>query len=532
MIRYTNNKINILFLLMFSLFMSCEDDDNDGRFTYNENRTIVEAAQRTTTLTSLVTALSVADGDLVGTLNGPGPFTVFAPTDTAFEDLASQLGFDDASAMVDQIDKSLLAQILTYHVVAGNNTSANLSDGQSLETVQGENVAIAISEENVFVQDQTELSGTNTAGSVVVPDQITANGVLHIVDKILLNQAAIDALNIDIRPNLTEVVIDTPALSLLEEAVLKAGVGDILSGDGPFTVFAPTDDAFQALLDSLGDDYTEIDDFDNAVEIALLKNILLYHVLPDEVNENELQAGIQETAFANNSIEIINDGGTFVIGDVTATNANITATDIDAINGVAHTIDKVLLPQAVNDFLTLLASDDLVSLVTNTPSLSILGAAIIKTDLVDELNDITNQEIVDNENTPEDESLNTGFTYYKPATVFAPSNTAFQDLFDSLGPNFNTLDDFDTPAEIKLLKNIVLYHVVPGAILQEDLSAGELATALEGNSLEVIPRVNIFVLGDATNDINAVFTNSDIEARNGVAHIIDKVLIPAEALNL
>ncbi len=523
---------NVLFLFTFAfLLVSCSDDDNTGTTSYNENRTIIEAAQRTTALNSFVEALTVADGNLISTLNGSGPFTVFAPTDIAFDDLASQLGFDNAGNMLDQINKELLTQLLNYHVVVGNNVSSGLSDGQSITTQQGEDITISIVDDKIFVQDLTELSSTNTAGEVIVPDQTTANGVLHFVNKVLIPQAAIDALSIDIRPNLTELVVDTAALSLLEEAVIKAGLAGTLSGDGPFTVFAPTNDAFTNLLDFLGDDYNDIDDFDNAIEIELLKSILLYHVIPSEINAADLQPGNVLTAFTNNSIEVISNAGSFEIGDVTMTNATITATDIDGINGVVHTIDKVLLPQAALDFLDLLGSDDLVTVVTNTPTLSILEEAIIKTGLTDTLDDITNQEVVDDESTADiDESENTGFTYYKPATVFAPSDTAFQDLFGALGANYNSIADFDTDEEIALLKNILLYHVTSGAIKAADLSVGDITTALDGSSLEVIARGSTFVLGDATNDINAQFTANDVIARNGIAHIIDKVLLPQEAV--
>jgi len=522
---------SLLSLLTFAVFLvSCNDDDTDGVVS-NENRTIVEAIQRTTAFNSLIEALTVADGDLTGTLNGSEIFTVFAPTDAAFSNLASQLGFDDSEQMLDQIDKSLLAQLLNYHIVAGNNISSNLSDGQSIATQQGENITISVTDDKIFIQDLTELSSTSTAGEVIVPDQITRNGVIHIIDKVLIPQAAISALDIDIRPNLTGLVVDTPALSLLEEAVIKADLAGTLSGDGPFTVFAPTNEAFTDLLDFLGDDYNSIDDFDNAVEIALLKNILLYHVIPDEVNAADLEVGDVETAFPTNSIEVISSSGTFVLGDITMTNATIIDTDISGINGVAHTIDKVLLPQAALDFLALLNSDDLVTTVINSPTLSFLEEAVIKTDLIDTLNDITNQEVVDDESTPDvDESENTGFTYYNTATVFAPTNAAFQDLFDTLGSDYNSIADFDTDDEIALLKNILLYHLVSGAVKAGDLSANTISTELEDANIEVIARGDTFVLGDATNDINATFIANDVMTRNGIAHIIDKVLLPQEAI--
>jgi len=530
MIKYIKN-IKLFSLLIFTfVLVSCSEDDNSSAVS-NADRTIVEVVQRTTVLNSFLDALTLANSDLVGTLNSSDLFTVFAPTDAAFDNLAKQLDFEDTESMLSQIDKGLLSQLLNYHVAAGNASSSNLSDGQTIETLQGENVTISIVDDQIFVQDLTELSSTSTAGQVIVADQFAKNGIVHYVNKVLLPNAAIETLKLDIRPNLTGLVVDTPALSLLEEAVLKAGLDGTLSGDGPFTVFAPIDEAFMNLLDALGDDYKDIDDFDNAVEKEALANILLYHVIPSRINAANLAAGDVETALEDNAIEVIDNAGSFTIGDVTMVNANISATDIDAINGVAHTIDKVLLPQAALDFLALLGSDDLVTVASNTADLSILAEAIKQTDLVDALNDITNEEILDDEATEDvDESQNTGFTYYNTATVFAPNNAAFQELFNALGPNYENIANFDTPEEIALLKNILLYHVTSGSVKAADLAAGNLATELEDASLEVIARGASFVIGDATNDINAEITLNDVMARNGVAHIIDKVLLPQEAI--
>jgi len=151
-------------------------------------------------------------------------------------------------------------------------------------------------------------------------------------------------------PTLVEIVVTTEALSVLEAAVIKADLVNTLNGSGPFTVFAPTDDAFIALLDALGDNYNSLDDFDTTEEIALLKNILLYHVVPAKVLAADLAAGDVDTALTDNSISVIASGDTYVIGDASDTDAGITGTDIMATNGVAHTINKVLLPQEAIDF--------------------------------------------------------------------------------------------------------------------------------------------------------------------------------------
>ncbi|MFP2995934.1 fasciclin domain-containing protein [Spongiivirga sp. MCCC 1A20706] len=304
--------------------------------------------------------------------------------------------------------------------------------------------------------------------------------------------------------NIVELAIANDNLTQLEAAVIKADLVDTLSGDGPFTVFAPTDTAFQALLDVLGSNYNSIDDFDTDGEIALLRSILLYHVVPSQVLANDLAAGDVSTALTDNSIEIIASGDTFVIGDASDTNANIAATDVLATNGVVHVIDKVLLPQAALDFVATLK--DIVGIAQADTNFSVLVDAVIKADLV------------------------TTLQSEGPFTVFAPQNDAFVALLDALGPNYNSLDDFDEMAEIDLLRNILLYHVVPAQVKSGDLAAGTVATALTDNSIEVIESGGTFVIGDASmTDASLVAT--DVEATNGVVHVVSKVLLPQEAVD-
>lgn len=304
--------------------------------------------------------------------------------------------------------------------------------------------------------------------------------------------------------NLVEIVVANNGLTQLEEAVIKADLVDTLSGDGPFTVFAPTDAAFEALLESLGSNYNSIDDFDTDAEIALLRSILLYHVVPSQVLEADLAAGDVETAFTGNSIEVIASGDTFVIGDASMTDANIAATDVLATNGVAHVIDKVLLPQAALDFVGTL--QDIVEIAQADDSFSILVDAVVKADLVTTLQGAG------------------------PFTVFAPQNDAFAALLDALGSNYNSLDDFDTDDEIALLRNILLYHVVPAQVKSGDLAAGSVATAFTDNSIEVIASGDTFVIGDAS-DADASLVATDIEATNGVVHVVSKVLLPQAAVD-
>ncbi|MBD0778800.1 fasciclin domain-containing protein [Maribacter sp. ANRC-HE7] len=528
------NKIRTIGII-FSMFAllglnSCDDDDIDspGSAIIGPG-TVHTRISASGSSTSLEAALKIATGDLPGTLEGTGPFTVFAPNNTAFANLAESLGFestDDVSAseaLLASIDPALLSQILTYHVVAGSMEAASLSDGATLTTVLGDEISVIISEDgDIQLLDATKLPETSPVSTIVQSDGYAENGIVHFIDKVLLPQAAIDALDFDIRPTIIDWATGTDDLSLLASSIEKAGLTDAIAALDTARVLAPNNQAFADLLETLGDDYNSLDDFDNEVEIALLGEILLYHVLPPVDDSIDLTVGPATTLLDENFVDVTTAVGGFAFGDATADIANTITADIDAKNGAVDIIDKVLLPQAALDFSTLLDSDDLATTVTGAPQLSVLEEALIATDLAGAFVDMTNVQ--------DDEATN--FTYYRPATVFAPTDAAFEDLFNALGPDYTSIASFDTEEELALLSEILLYHVLAGKVVSEDLEAGVATTASE-KDIEIISVVGTdnFVIGDATNDVNANITTPDVLARNGVAHIIDKVLLPKSAID-
>lgn len=500
----------IVLTLVSALVLACDQNDDDLT-ARDAELSIVETAQQTDALSNLVAALTKADEkegtDLIGTLRSEGPFTVFAPTDDAFGAFLESLeGYDSLEDFSSDAEKQLLADVLSYHVIAGvAAASSDLSDNQELTTAQGEIVTVDLSD-GVFIEDPTA-----TPARVVIPNVETSNGIVHVIDKVLVPQAVLDALNAmaDMEGTLVELVVETEALSILEAAVIKAGLAETLSGDGPFTVFAPTDDAFVALLEVLGDNYTSLDDFDTEEEMMLLKDILLYHVVPANVLAEDLSAGSVATALASNSIEVIASGDTFVIGDASDTNANITGTDFIASNGVAHTIDKVLLPQSALDFVASLSLKTIVELAVETDDLSLLVGALQQADagLV--------------------ETLGTD----GPFTVFAPTNEAFMAVLEALGDDYNSLADFDTQEEKDLLVQILTYHVVSGtAAFSDSLSDGQSIPTVQGDNVGVSINGSSVAITDAT-DMPAMVTMPDVAASNGVVHIINKVLLPQAALD-
>ena len=220
-----------LFQLLFFLNLA---------FAQNVVDIIVNSPDHNTLETAVVAA------DLAGILSGDGPFTVFAPTDAAFAALPTgvldELLADPSGALTD---------ILLHHVVAGNILSSDLSDGQTATTLFGQGITVTINMDGVFIND----------AQVTAADVTADNGVVHVIDAVLLPTAM---------PTIADVVINSPEHETLEAAVIAAGLVDILNSPGPFTVFAPTDDAFAALppgaLDALLADPN-----------GALANVLLYH---------------------------------------------------------------------------------------------------------------------------------------------------------------------------------------------------------------------------------------------------------------
>ncbi len=489
-------------LVLSVAFLSCSDDDPvvippmiEEEMTPTSN--IVELAVASESLAQLEAA--VIKADLVGTLSGTGPFTVFAPTDDAFVALLGALG-DDYNSLDDfdtEGEIALLKDILLYHVVAAEVKAADLSAGDVATALADNSVSVIANGGSFVIGDASAVDA-----NITTTDIGATNGVVHLIDKVLLPQAAVDF--VASLQDLVDVASSNPDFSVLVEAVVKTDLAATLQSEGPFTVFAPTNEAFVALLGSLGSNYNSLEDFDTEGEIELLKNILLYHVVPGQVGSADLAAGDVATAFPENSITVIADGDTFTLGDASEVNAGITATDVAANNGVIHVIDKVLLPQAAADFAGSLV--DIVGIASGDDNFSVLVDAVVKTDLVETL------------------------TSEGPFTVFAPTNEAFTALLNALGNDYNSLDDFDTEGEIELLKNILLYHVVPSQVKSLDLAAGDVGTAFTDNSISVIMSGDTFVIGDAS-EVDANLSTIDLEATNGVVHVIDKVMLPQAAID-
>ena len=275
----------------------------------DEAEDIPTNAQSTGVHDSLVAAL--AHANLVTALQADGPFTVFAPTDEAF----AAAGIDLTTFDTDE-ENATLADILTYHVYSGSVASSAVTDGLTVTMLNGDEASFTVTDGVVMVGDAT----------VTLADVPASNGVIHVIDKVLM--PPVDPSDIP------TTAASTGIHASLVAALTQANLVTALQADGPFTVFAPTDDAFAAAG-------IDLSTFDTDDEIAALADILTYHVYAGSVASSAVTDGLTVIMLNGDEATFTVADGTVMIGEATVTMA-----DVASSNGIIHVIDKVLMPPA------------------------------------------------------------------------------------------------------------------------------------------------------------------------------------------
>ena len=424
------------------------------------------------TLVSALIAASTDQTNYVDILSGSesSPFTVFAPTNAAFDDLLSALG----ASSLDDVDPATLATILEYHVIAGSNVrSSDLSTGLTAATLQGEELGFDLSDGPQVVD------ATDRNSNIIIADVQADNGVVHAVDKVVLPQAILDAIS----PSVVALAYLNPDLTSLFSALRLTELDAVLSDKtSEFTVFAPTNAAFDTFLDgaALGD-----------LPVEVVTQVLLNHVLTGTALSTDLETSYTNSLATfgdteNNLSFYINlDEGVRLNGV-----SSVTAPDNEAANGVVHIVNAVIgLPTVV-------------TFATADPNFSTLVSALTDDGQAE-------QNYVETLSTP-------NRTAPAPFTVFAPTNSAFDDLFTELG--VEGIEDID-PATLTAALNT---HVVAGAnVRSTDLMDGTVSTL--GADLTVDATAG--TLTDP-NDRASTIVVFDVQAANGVVHAIDTVLLP------
>ncbi len=446
-------------------FTSCSDDD-DTTFP-PATTTIAEFVASNPDYSSLLAALQKAE--LVTTLSGTGNFTVFAPNNAAFDAFLTANGLTLESATKEQLEP-----ILLNHVLGEEFSSTQLTTGYR-DNLAGFSTYVS-NDGDVVINGNVTVTTANL-------DQ--SNGVIHAVNAVI-------AL-----PTVTTFAVADPNFDTLQAALTDltpdTDYAATLSGEtsAPFTVFAPTNDAFADLLARFD---IEIGD----LTAAQLEIVLNYHVLAGaRVLAEDLPGitdGVTPATLQGETLLLNLEGGAF-LRDKTGVDSEIILTDVKATNGVIHAIDKVLLPAAALDAL----GRSITAAAYNNgedSNFSSLYTALRYTGLNDALDNAMMR------------------------TVFAPTNDAFATLLDGAALT-------DLPVET--VTQILLNHVVSGKLLSTDLTtsyANTLATYGDtDNNLSIYININSgVVLNGGSANTGATVSAANIETRNGVIHEVDAVI--------
>lgn len=576
------NVLSVLLIMALLFTTSCDDSTSDGpnNPTIEGEQTITEVTQINEAYTTLGEAIAAAN--LSDALNGEGPFTIFAPTDAAFEALGEET--------LASLSNEELAKILQFHVVEGAITSGDLASTQDVTTLLGE---------EILVSTGGGVTVNNRAG-VVAADFMASNGVIHAIDQVLLPKDFRDA-------NIVDVAEDLGSFTTLAGALTNVGLETTFQFTGDYTVFAPTDDAFAALPEGLLAGLTT----------DQLTEVLSYHVLPDVIPSSAITENI--------NVETLNGDPVFIEIDSESNlllnnGAEVVTADVEASNGIIHAINKVILPDAygtivdaaskryeletlVNAVITAslvdALSDSEASLTVFAPTeeaFAKLPAGLLESLTVEQLTDILQYHVVptavastDLASSQNVETLNGEEIYvtaeggvsvnqsanvvtadivtqngiihtidevllpagYRDANIIDKANelgifTTLTDAVETAGLTstlkytgdytvFAPTDDAFSklPAGLlaslstEQLTNILTYHLIGAEVFADDLTEKQQPASLFGEELFVTKT-------DGTVKVNnsATVVTADVDVSNGVVHAVDEVLLPNEFLNI
>ena len=447
------------------LLAGCNDDDNKIEIQppVQEPNSVYDVAVASGDFKTLVSLLEATNLD--DTLdNTDATFTVFAPTDAAF----AALGQETLDALAQDPDK--LSSILTYHVL-GNKVAAEAalsSAGNTVETVNGANIALSLSGDDLLINTST----------VTATDVMADNGVIHVIDAVLMPPAPTES-----NANIVETAKAAGNFETLIAALERTGLDSVLSDDsGTFTVFAPTDAAFAAVGDKLINTLLANPD--------VLSDILKQHVLPinaDSVTAMSLNGKSAKTVLENElSISINTETDSLMFGG-----AKIVTKDIVTTNGTIHVIDSVI----VGDISLPQSYGTIADVASENGSFDTLVSLLTATGLDSEVSDPT-----------------------KTFTVFAPTD----DAFAALGQE--TLNALQNDPET--LKDILLFHVIAEQKIMSDVaisvanSEESLIEMANGSNAALSTTGSTLFINDAA------ISAANVMADNGIIHVLDKVIMP------
>ena len=463
---------SLILLFTFGALVACDSDNNNSSPAPEapvaeppppELGSIVDVARDAGSFSTLLTALEAAGLDAT-LADEDADFTVFAPTDEAFEALPEGT-LDSLLA-----DTDLLTDVLLYHVitdsVVGSDTALSLAGTTQLMANEAK-VAITVRGDALYLNE-----------SMVIDTDIEAsNGVIHVIDMVLVPTVLAEP-----EGSIVDLAVASPDLTTLVTALQAADlVSTLADEDALFTVFAPTDDAFAAL----GDEAIAA----LLADVEALTDVLLYHVVGGAAVDS-----IDATALYGEMVTMLNEADVAIDirdGELFVNESKVIIKDIPATNGIIHVIDMVLIPESEDGGEP---AGTIVDIALADPQFSTLVTALEAADLVSTLADET-----------------------AVFTVFAPTDDAFALL------GTDTINSL--LADIPTLTDILTYHVIADQAVDSATAIsldGSDVEMLNGDTVSVSVQDGILYINDS-----AVIV-ADVVATNGVIHVIDAVLTPPE----
>jgi transforming growth factor-beta-induced protein len=372
--------------------------------------------------------------------------TVFAPTNAALA------GVGD--------DPEVLNALLRHHMTGGTKVLATIKLARNLETITSTSIVVSVAGDTVTLSNSL-----GSSAKIITPDLRASNGVLHIIDGVL----EVPAPPVEPLGTIIDVAEEAGGFDTLLGALDATDLTSALEGTGPFTVFAPTDDAFTALGDL------------SVVSGDVVANILMTHVVAGKNDSTAVAAATEFDTLANVSVAVDASGDPVTIGGA-ALSADVL--DVEADNGIIHAMDAVIVPPTT------------LEVAAGTPELSTLVSAVTRT-----------STIVGGALAPDTLAGD------DPITVFAPTNAAFT----ASGIDVATVGT-------STLAAVLAHHVLSGQRVSADLSDGQTLTTLNGTLTVHVAGGAVSLTDGQGNTVNVVGT--DIRTLSGVVHLIDGVLLP------
>ena len=463
-------------LLAVVSFVSCDKEEDLYPQLGDDPRNLSEIISSTPNLSSFYGAMTDMELNLDSILGQTTTYTVFAPQDAAFANVDSEV---TENLVLNHIISTITADF-SHNLSTGYvPTMATGPDGEFLD---------------LFVNTEGSITLNGMAAVEAGTSDVGAtNGVLHVIDGVLVPPTVADHTNAN------------PNFSMLAAAVERAELTEALSINDPenesfpLTFFAPTNAAFENLMSQLNGAFgwSTLED----VPVETLQEILMYHVVTGENILSSTIAGTEQITMQGGAFTV-NDNVT--ISDGSYSTANFVTQDIQGVNGIIHSIDKVLLPEEV--FQSVLGATLNIAERSEDRGFSSFLAAAEKAGLTNVLS--------------EDE-----------LTAFVPNNEAFTALFAVI-ENYESLDDFDTPEEIELLKSILEYHLHSGVIISSQLNDGQSISTLHGDTFSVdLSGANPRLKPTFEDAIPSGILMANLGATNGVIHEINRVLVPDDLVS-